>query len=124
MNYCTIFGEVGKKTIYKKGMDFNEDDNEFEITTYNCKDGIKFSTVIQDESSKATPAELALPLVYGEKNIVIGDHRQLPPMLDKEEFINTLDFLIDNVTGESEMKQLRKLKTDHSAKMIPPVALK
>lgn len=111
MNYCTIFGEVGKKTIYKKGMDFNEDDNEFEITTYNCKDGIKFSTVIQDESSKATPAELALPLVYGEKNIVIGDHRQLPPMLDKEEFINTLDFLVDNVTGESEMKQLRKLKT-------------
>lgn len=42
---------------------------------------------------------------------MIGDHRQLPPMLDKEEFINTLDFLIDNVTGESEMKQLRKLKT-------------
>ena len=32
-------------------------------------------------------------------------------MLDKEEFINTLDFLVDNATGESEMKQLRKLKT-------------
>lgn len=111
MNYCSVFGEVGTKTIYKKSNDFSDEEEEIKITTYNCKDGINFTTVIQDESSKATPAELALPLIYGKKNIVIGDHRQLPPMLDKEEFINTLDFLLDNASGESELRQLKKLKS-------------
>lgn len=43
---------------------------------------LRFNTVLQDEASKATPAELSLPLVYGEKAVVIGDHRQLPPNLD------------------------------------------
>jgi flagellar biosynthesis GTPase FlhF len=86
MNYCSIFGKVGSKTICKKGTDSDDEDSMITIPTFECKDGIKFTTVIQDESSKATPAELALPLIYGEKNIVIGDHRQLPPMLDKEEF--------------------------------------
>lgn len=111
MNYCSVFGEVGTKTIYKRGTDFTDEDEEFEIKTYNSKDGISFTTVIQDESSKATPAELALPLVYGKKNIVIGDHRQLPPMLDKEEFMNTLDYLLDNAAGESELRQLKKLRS-------------
>ena len=111
MNYCTVFGEVSTKTVYKKDSDAFDDENEIVITNYKSKDGITFSTVIQDESSKATPAELALPLIYGKKNIVIGDHRQLPPMLDKEEFINTLDFLIDNSNGETEIRQLKKLKS-------------
>lgn len=111
MNYCSVFGKVETKTIYKRGNDFADEDEEIKITTYNCKDGISFTTVIQDESSKATPAELALPLIYGKKNIVIGDHRQLPPMLDKEEFKNTLDSLLDNASGESELHQLKKLKS-------------
>lgn len=111
MNYCSVFGEVGTKVISKKNIDIDEDDSEVVIYIYNSKDGIDFTTVIQDESSKATPAELALPLIYGRKNIVIGDHRQLPPMLDKEEFINTLDYLIDEAVTESEMRQLKKLKS-------------
>lgn len=111
MNYCTIFGKVSTKTIYKQTDDIDDEDHEIQIKTYECKDGISFTTVIQDESSKATPAELALPLIYGKKNIVIGDHRQLPPMLDKEEFINTLNFLMDNAKSEKEAQQLRRLKS-------------
>jgi superfamily I DNA and/or RNA helicase len=111
MNYCSIFGKVGSKTICKKGTDSDDEDSMITIPTFECKDGIKFTTVIQDESSKATPAELALPLIYGEKNIVIGDHRQLPPMLDKEEFLNTLEFLIDNAKSEHESSQIKKLKS-------------
>lgn len=72
---------------------------------------LEFTTVIQDESSKATPAELSLPLVYGKKNIVIGDHRQLPPMLDKEEFKLSLDFLLDKAENKDERKKIQKLKT-------------
>lgn len=64
--------------------------------SYNCH---------QDESSKATPAELVLPFVYGNKAIVIGDHRQLPPMLDKEEFEDTLEFAL-KVAKDDEDKIL------------------
>lgn len=46
-----------------------------------------FDVVIMDEASKATPLEMAVPLVLGKKIIIIGDHKQLPPMLDE----NTID---------------------------------
>lgn len=72
---------------------------------------IVFTTVIQDESSKATPAELSLPLIYGKKNIIIGDHRQLPPMLDKEEFKLSLDFLLDRTENNDERRKIQKLKS-------------
>lgn len=51
---------------------------------------IVFDTVIMDEASKATPPELALPILYGKKAIIVGDHRQLPPMIDDEEIKDTL----------------------------------
>ena len=51
---------------------------------------IRFDTVIMDEASKATPPELLLPLCFGQKSIVIGDHRQLPPMLNEKSFKEAL----------------------------------
>lgn len=70
---------------------------------------IEFTTVIQDESSKATPAELVLPFVYGHRAIVIGDHRQLPPMLDKEEFEESLDYAHRIAVDEKDRKEIRNL---------------
>lgn len=72
---------------------------------------IEFTTVIQDESSKATPAELVLPFVYGHRAIVIGDHRQLPPMLDKEEFEQTLDYAYKISDTDNDKDEITKLKT-------------
>ena len=51
---------------------------------------INFDTVIMDEASKATPPELALPVLLGKKSIIVGDHRQLPPMIDGEEIEDIL----------------------------------
>lgn len=51
---------------------------------------IAFDVVIMDEASKATPPEVALVLVYAKKLVLIGDHRQLPPMLDEGDFKSTL----------------------------------
>jgi hypothetical protein len=51
---------------------------------------INFDTVIMDEASKATPPELLMPLCFGRKSIVIGDHRQLPPMLNEKSFKEAL----------------------------------
>ncbi len=51
---------------------------------------INFDTILMDEASKATPPELALPVIYGKKSIIVGDHRQLPPMIDGEEIKDLL----------------------------------
>jgi DNA-directed RNA polymerase subunit E'/Rpb7 len=76
---------------------------------YNPK--ISFDMVIQDESSKATPAELSLPLIYGKKNVIIGDHRQLPPMLSRESFINSFDYLIKREKNDDERQKMKELKS-------------
>lgn len=85
-NYCDLFKQ-------KKG-----------------KTRIEFTTVIQDESSKATPAELVLPFVYGNRAIVIGDHRQLPPMLDKEEFEETFDYAYKTSKDGDDQRHIMQLK--------------
>lgn len=85
-NYCDLFKQ-------KKG-----------------KARIEFTTVIQDESSKATPAELVLPFVYGKRAIVIGDHRQLPPMLDKEEFEDTFDYAYRTSKDSDDQRRIMQLK--------------
>jgi len=54
---------------------------------------IEFDTVITDEASKATPPELLLPMCFGKKNVIIGDHRQLPPMLHDKSFKEVLETL-------------------------------
>jgi superfamily I DNA and/or RNA helicase len=45
------------------------------------KYGFEFDYVIMDESGKATLAESLVPLTMGNKAILVGDHRQLRPML-------------------------------------------
>jgi DNA polymerase III delta prime subunit len=41
-----------------------------------------FDVVIIDEVSKCTPPELLIPALKGKKLVLVGDHRQLPPMLN------------------------------------------
>ena len=89
-NYCEVKGVSGK---------------------HKRNESIRFTTVIQDESSKSTPAELVLPFVYGERAIVIGDHRQLPPVLDQEEFENIFDFAIKTTSSDSERNRLIALQS-------------
>ncbi|KAF3890513.1 MULTISPECIES: AAA domain-containing protein [Nostocales] len=43
-----------------------------------------FDVVIVDEVSKCTPPELLIPALKGEKIVLVGDHRQLPPLLHEE----------------------------------------
>lgn len=49
-----------------------------------------FDVVIVDEASKATLPELLMPLCYAKKSIVIGDHRQLPPVIFEGDFFGKL----------------------------------
>lgn len=45
------------------------------------KYNFEFDYVIMDESGKATTAEALIPTVLAEKLILVGDHRQLRPMI-------------------------------------------
>ena len=70
---------------------------------------IEFNLVIQDEASKATPPELALPYIYTHKAVVIGDHRQLPPMIHIDDFIDELVFLNKISDVDEEKKEINRL---------------
>lgn len=52
------------------------------LTEKNIHD---FDVVIIDEVSKATPPELLLSLMKAKKVVLVGDHRQLPPMFKANE---------------------------------------
>lgn len=66
-----------------------------------------FDVVIMDEASKATPLEMAVPLVLGKKIIVIGDHKQLPPMMDE----NTIDSALEKIGKKDLAEKLQKAES-------------
>lgn len=48
------------------------------------KRDLNFPTVIVDEAARANPLDLLIPMVQaGERIILVGDHRQLPQLLDE-----------------------------------------
>ncbi len=59
------------------------------LRDYNISDiDIKkfaFDVVIINEVSKLTPMEIFIPLVYGKTVILVGDYRQLPPLMPYQE---------------------------------------
>jgi len=75
----------------------------------------EFDLVIMDEASKATPPELVLPLTLGKKVVVIGDHKQLPPMIDEQDFSEKLEavgakkLLEDWTNDDYKVSQFEKL---------------
>lgn len=62
------------------------------------KINFRFDYVIMDESSKASPAETLVPINMGHNIILIGDHKQLPPVITREEAVKqkVKDKLEDN----------------------------
>ena len=65
-----------------------------------------FDVVIIDEVSKATPPELLIPMMKGKKVILVGDHRQLPPLFEEHErsYKEIVDDLQDD--DESDLKEI------------------
>ena len=49
------------------------------------RSGITFDTVIIDEAGKANYGETTVPMRLGKRHILVGDQRQLPPYIDREE---------------------------------------
>lgn len=52
---------------------------------YNDDNFIKYDTVVIDEAARVSPRDLLIPMAQAEKRIIfVGDHRQLPHMIDEE----------------------------------------
>ena len=62
------------------GITCNENRRLLESKRQSC-----FDIAIIDEVSKATPPELLLPMLMAKKSILVGDHRQLPPLFKERE---------------------------------------
>lgn len=73
----------------------------------NERSDMFFDVVIMDEASKATPLEMAVPLVLGKKIIVIGDHKQLPPMMDE----NTIDSALEKIGKKDIAEKIQKAES-------------
>nr|MDJ0567694.1 AAA domain-containing protein [Pleurocapsa sp. MO_192.B19] len=82
-----------------------------------------FDVVIIDEVSKCTPPELLIPALKAKKLVLVGDHRQLPPMLNNdtieeiaEELGTTTEEL--NYLKESLFKNLFESAPESIKKML------
>lgn len=88
--------------------------NSCNVVGISCTDNMRaladngyddFDVVIIDEVSKATPPELLIPLMKARKAILVGDHRQLPPMF-KEHERSYNDLISDQESIPEEVRDL------------------
>ena len=79
-------------------------ENNSELGDFNIDDidikTVGIDVVIIDEVSKSSFIDLLIPILYGKTVILVGDHRQLPPMyefakLRDEEFVNLDENIIN-----------------------------
>lgn len=67
LRHCNLIGSTCSQTARSEFKEFGQIDY-----------------VIVDEVSKATPPELLMPLLHGKSLVLVGDDKQLPPMIGHE----------------------------------------
>jgi len=65
-----------------------------------------FDVAIIDEVSKATPMEMLLPIMRARTTILVGDHRQLPPLFQEGNDAETLRDKIEEADSEGKTRSL------------------
>lgn len=91
----------------------------------DAKDGeLLFDTVIVDEAAQANPLDLLIPLTMASRVVLIGDHHQLPQMLepDVEKVLKDDDPQALNLLRQSLFGQLFALLSTDPAE--PPRAVR
>lgn len=68
------------------------------IAKYSEGLDLKFDLVIVDEAGRSTPPEIMVPMSLGKKIILVGDHKQLPPIIDQ--------ILVNEVTTKTDLKKV------------------
>lgn len=70
---ATCQQSAGKKMQDLKGLSKNDDSS-----------GLVYEYVIVDEAARVSPRDLMVPMAQGKRIILVGDHRQLPHIIDEE----------------------------------------
>ncbi len=68
----------------------------------------RFDLAIIDEVSKATPPEMLLPMLMAQRSMLVGDHRQLPPMFRDTTFEEARE---NHDIPEGSIEQFREMVT-------------
>jgi len=55
-----------------------------DITPYSENNRMEYEYVIVDEAARVSPRDLMIPMALGKRIILVGDHRQLPHIIDDE----------------------------------------
>ena len=94
--------------------------NESDQTLQNA--GVdSFDVAIIDEVSKATPIEMLLPLMRARRAVLVGDHRQLPPIFQESQDAQTFADMAEQSEEnkeESSRTSLTRENTQRFEKMV------
>ena len=70
------------------------------ITGYDANQKMEYEYVIVDEAARVMPRDLMVPMVQGKRIILVGDHRQLPHIVDEN--------VIQSLSGQDQDDLLKK----------------
>jgi superfamily I DNA and/or RNA helicase len=73
------------------------------ITESNDDQKIEYEYVIVDEAARVSPRDLMIPMAQGKRIVLVGDHRQLPHIIDDE----VARQMEEGETGEEESDWLK-----------------
>lgn len=138
--WATFLGEWAARCERVKPADFSGEDEVFYLKHANVVGGTcnetgkpdfvasprfnsRFDLAIVDEVSKATPPELLLPMLLGRRVMLVGDHRQLPPLFREAHFEEAVEN--NELSGEA-VARFRELVTaswfEHAFRDAPEAA--
>lgn len=99
--------KVAEEDWQHMGSDFLASCNVVAITcneserTLDDAGQTSFDVAIIDEVSKATPLELLMPLMRARRAVLVGDHRQLPPLFQEGDDARSIQDEVDENEAES-----------------------
>jgi len=90
---ATCQQSVNRKMQNQKGITGNDSDQSME-----------YEYVIVDEAARVSPRDLMIPMAQGKRIILVGDHRQLPHIIDDE----VARQMEEGETGQAESDWLKR----------------
>ena len=90
---ATCQQSVNRQMQYQKGITGNDPEQK-----------IIYDFVIVDEAARVSPRDLMIPMAQGKRIILVGDHRQLPHIIDDE----VARQMEQGETGQEESDWLKK----------------
>lgn len=78
--YCCIYAATTQQSASKEVINLKQENSESKEFS-----DLSYDTVIIDEAARASPVDLLIPMTQAKRRIIlVGDHKQLPHMIDQE----------------------------------------